>query len=598
MPIAERFGWTLLVSCVVGVLLFLFGDGMPDAWGITLQELATGEKREKVETGSFLAWLREFLSYVTSSFLLEGAWLALKITVLAMGIGLFMGLVLALMRLSGIWPLSATAWFYIWFMRGTPQLLQLVFIFDALPLIGLKFGTFTTAVIGFALNEAAFSGEIIRGGIISVDRNQNIAAKSLGMGPTLTLRRIIMPQALRPILPAMTNDTISMLKLTSIASVIFVNELTFRAQQIVGQNFKFFTVFAAAAVIYLVMTSAISIIQALLERHFSLEKQPLPGSVTSMARFFGFRGPGVPVAAPARYVAVEPSPPDPGAAPERVAGTSDWIELLAEQQRETQEHADEPFVVCTNVHKSYASNHVLRGIDMTVKRGEVVTIMGPSGSGKSTLLRLVNHLEAIDDGEITVDGKYVGYEVVKGKLKPSRDLSRARAEARIGMVFQHFNLFHHFSALENVVESPIRVYGESKQQAHEAARRLLVGVGLGGHLNHLPHRLSGGQQQRVAISRALAISPKLMLFDEPTSALDPELVSEVLAVIRRLAEAGMTLIVVTHEVRFAKEVADRVIFMDEGRIIEEGPPAQVLGNPKEARTRRFLQLVEREEGTF
>ena len=600
MSFAERFGWTLLVSCALGVLLILIGNGIPDAWGITLQELAQGEKREKAETGSFLAWLREFLGYVTSSFLLEGAWLAIKITVLAMAIGLFLGLLLALMRLSGIWPLSVTAWFYIWFMRGTPQLLQLVFIFDALPLIGLRFDPFTTAVIGFALNEAAFSGEIIRGGIISVDRNQSIAAKSLGMGPTLTLRRIIMPQALRPILPAITNDTISMLKLTSIASVIFVNELTFRAQQIVGQNFKFFTVFAAAAVIYLVMTSAISIVQAILERRFSLEKEPLPGigSANALGRFFGFRRMETPVAAPARYAPAEPSPPEPAAVPEQVADTSDWIELLAEQQRETREHKDEPFVVCTDVHKSYGPNHVLRGIDMTVKRGEVVTIMGPSGSGKSTLLRMVNHLEAMDDGEITVDGKYVGYEVVKGKLKPSRDLSRARAEARIGMVFQHFNLFHHFSALENVIEAPTHVYGVNKQEAHETARRLLIGVGLGGHLDHLPHRLSGGQQQRVAISRALAISPKLMLFDEPTSALDPELVSEVLAVIRRLAEAGMTLIVVTHEVRFAKEVADRVIFMDEGRIVEEGPPEQVLGNPKEARTRRFLQLVEREKGTF
>ena len=600
MPLAERFAWTLLVSCVLGVLLILIGDGIPDAWGITLQELAQGEKREQAETGTFLAWLREFLGYVTSSFLLEGAWLAVKITVLAMAIGLFLGLVLALMRLSGIWPLSATAWFYIWFMRGTPQLLQLVFIFDALPLIGLRFDTFTTAVIGFALNEAAFSGEIIRGGIISVDRNQNIAAKSLGMGPTLTLRRIIMPQALRPILPAITNDTISMLKLTSIASVIFVNELTFRAQQIVGQNFKFFTVFAAAAVIYLVMTSAISIVQAILERRFSLEKEPLqvPGSVNALGRFFGFRGMEKPVFRPQPQAPAEPSPPEPPTVREQVADTSDWIELLAEQQRETREHKDEPFVVCTDVHKSYGPNHVLRGIDLTVKRGEVVTIMGPSGSGKSTLLRMVNHLEAIDDGEITVDGKYVGYEIVKGELKPSRDLSRARAEARIGMVFQHFNLFHHFSALENVMEAPTHVYGVSKQQAEETARRLLVGVGLGGHLDHLPHRLSGGQQQRVAISRALAISPRLMLFDEPTSALDPELVSEVLAVIRRLAEAGMTLIVVTHEVRFAKEVADRVIFMDEGRIVEEGPPSQVLGNPKEARTRRFLQLVEREEGTF
>ena len=216
---------------------------------------------------------------------------------------------------------------------------------------------------------------------------------------------------------------------------------------------------------------------------------------------------------------------------------------------------------------------MLRGIDMTVKRGEVVTIMGPSGSGKSTLLRMVNHLEAIDDGEITVDGKYVGYEIVKGQLKPSRDLSKrpGRGPDRHGLpALQPFPPL--LGARERHGGADARLRRE-QAAAEETARRLLVGVGLGGHLDHLPHRLSGGQQQRVAISRALAISPRLMLFDEPTSALDPELVSEVLAVIRRLAEAGMTLIVVTHEVRFAKEVADRVIFMDEGRIVEEGPPA-------------------------
>ena len=249
-----RAGRTLLLAFGLVVLLSLVDGDFGRAWGISLEELASGGKREQADTGTFLAWFDEFLSYTTSKFLIEGAIVAIEITVVSMVIGLFLGLILALMRLSGIWPLSALAWFYTWFMRGTPQLLQLVFIYDALPLVGLRFDTFTTAVIGFALNEAAFSGEIIRGGIISVERSQRIAAASLGMGPVLTLRRIIMPQALRAILPAITNDTISMLKLTSIASVIFVNELTFRAQQIVGQNFKFFTVFAAAAVIYLVMT--------------------------------------------------------------------------------------------------------------------------------------------------------------------------------------------------------------------------------------------------------------------------------------------------------------------------------------------------------
>ncbi len=218
--------------------------------------------------------------------------------------------------------------------------------------------------------------------------------------------------------------------------------------------------------------------------------------------------------------------------------------------------------------------------------------MGPSGSGKSTLLRLVNHLEPLDWGEITVDGKHVGYtRAPGGGLRPSGNLAKARADARIGMVFQHFNLFEHLTALENLIEAPIRVYGQKTDRARAIALRLLAGVGLADHMDHLPHRLSGGQQQRVAIARALAVSPRLMLFDEPTSALDPELVGEVLGVIRGLAEAGMTMIIVTHEVRFAREVADRIVFMDEGVIVEQGPPEQVLDHPAQERTQRFLRMV-------
>jgi polar amino acid transport system permease protein len=272
---------------------------------------------------------------------------------------------------------------------------------------------------------------------------------------------------------------------------------------------------------------------------------------------------------------------------------SSWLDSVV-ARTDSESGRAEPFVVCKGMHKAYGQAEILRGIDLSVNRGEVVAIMGPSGSGKSTLLRLVNHLDTLDDGEITVDGKHVGYTTADGKLRPVRNLAKARAEARIGMVFQHFNLFDHLTALQNVTEAPIRVYGEKPEAARALGELLLAGVGLGRHVDHLPHRLSGGQQQRVAIARALAISPKLMLFDEPTSALDPELVSEVLAVIRRLAEAGMTMIVVTHEVRFAREVADRVIFMDGGRIVEEGLPAEVLGSPRQERTRAFLNLVERE----
>ncbi|HEY8337668.1 MAG TPA: amino acid ABC transporter permease/ATP-binding protein [Tardiphaga sp.] len=511
--------------------------------------------------------LMEMLSYVTSSFLLDGAVTALEIAALAMAGGVILGLILALMRLSTLAPVRGAAWGYIWFMRGTPVILQLVFLYDALPIVGIKLDSFTTAVVGFMLNEAAFCAEIIRGGILSVDRRQSLAAASFGMGPFLTLRRIILPQAMRAILPGMANQTISMIKGTSIASVIFVNELTFRAQQIVGQNFKFFTVFAAAGIVYLIMTSAVAAVQYYLEKNYSPDAERKPRLV----------------AAPAGVASTQPVSP------------TAWMDTLSGSRVEG-DPAEAPFVVCRNVQKSYGSKQILSGLDLTIKRGEVVVLMGSSGSGKSTLLRLVNHLEQLDWGEITVGGEYVGYvRGVGDRIVPKRNLAKARADARIGMVFQHFNLFDHLTALENIIEAPIRVYGEDPEKMRALGMSLLNAVGLTAHADHFPHRLSGGQQQRVAIARALAISPRLMLFDEPTSALDPELVGEVLAVIRRLAEAGMTMMVVTHEVRFAREVADRVVFMDEGRVIEQGPPEEVLDHPKHERTQRFLRMVEQTE---
>jgi polar amino acid transport system permease protein len=532
-------------------------------------------------------WFREFFSYVIEPFLWQGALTAVEISALAMAGGVVLGLGLALMRLSPVGMVRGTAWAYIWFVRGTPQLLQLVFLYDALPSVGIKLDSFTTAVIGFALNEAAFSAEIIRGGILSVNRNQSIAAAAFGMRPFLTLRRIILPQAMRAILPAMGNDTIAVLKGTSVASVIFVNELTFRSQQVVGQNFKFFTVFAATGVIYLMMTSAIAGIQWLLERRFNIElERPTPGT-TALDRMFGRGKLPSPAGSAATRRRVAPAP-----AAMTSAGRQPWLDAISDSGENGADRR--VFVACTDIWKSYGAREVLRGINLSVSRGDVVAIMGPSGSGKSTLLRMINHLERLDKGEVLVDGKHVGYRTVHGVLRPIRDLARARAEARIGMVFQNFNLFDHLTALENVIEAPIRVHGEGAESARQKGMGLLTMVGLAHHAHHLPHRLSGGQQQRVAIARALAISPRLMLFDEPTSALDPELVGEVLAVIRKLAEAGMTMIVVTHEVRFAREVADRVVFMDAGLTVEEGTPEEVIDRPKHERTKRFLRMVERQ----
>jgi polar amino acid transport system ATP-binding protein len=252
---------------------------------------------------------------------------------------------------------------------------------------------------------------------------------------------------------------------------------------------------------------------------------------------------------------------------------------------------DEPLVRAVGVHKSFQANHVLRGIDLQVQRGEVMCLLGPSGSGKTTFLRCINHLEKVSSGELYVDGELVGYRRVGNKLHELKEKEVARKRTEIGMVFQRFNLFPHKSALANVCEAPVHVKRESRSDATERGRTLLERVGLGDKYDAYPAQLSGGQQQRVAIARALAMQPKLMLFDEPTSALDPELVGEVLDVMRGLAADGMTMVVVTHEMGFAREVADEVVFMDGGVVVEAGPPTEVLSNPQHERTREFLGKV-------
>jgi polar amino acid transport system ATP-binding protein len=250
-----------------------------------------------------------------------------------------------------------------------------------------------------------------------------------------------------------------------------------------------------------------------------------------------------------------------------------------------------PMVRAEAVHKSFGRLEVLRGIDLEVAPREVMCLIGPSGSGKSTFLRCINHLEKIDAGRLYVDGELVGYEQRGDKLYELRDRDVCRKRSEIGMVFQRFNLFPHMTALENIVEAPLRVKGESSAVAAQRGRRLLDRVGLADKVDVYPNQLSGGQQQRVAIARALAMEPKLMLFDEPTSALDPELVGEVLDVMRGLAEDGMTMVVVTHEMSFAREAGDTLLFMDAGIIVEAGTPREVLANPQHERTRSFLAHV-------
>ncbi|GAA3980694.1 amino acid ABC transporter ATP-binding protein [Actinomadura viridis] len=253
--------------------------------------------------------------------------------------------------------------------------------------------------------------------------------------------------------------------------------------------------------------------------------------------------------------------------------------------------AGDLMVRAENIHKSFGRLEVLKGIDLEVRPGEVMCVIGPSGSGKSTFLRCINHLEKIDGGRLWVAGHLVGYREKNGKLYELRDREVSAQRREIGMVFQRFNLFPHMTTLENIMEAPVRVKREPKAQVRERALKLMDRVGLADKVDSYPAQLSGGQQQRVAIARALAMEPKLMLFDEPTSALDPELVGEVLEVMKQLALDGMTMVVVTHEIGFAREVGDSLVFMDGGVVVEKGPPREVLANPQHPRTQDFLSKV-------
>ncbi|MFF5791956.1 amino acid ABC transporter ATP-binding protein [Paeniglutamicibacter sp. NPDC012692] len=258
---------------------------------------------------------------------------------------------------------------------------------------------------------------------------------------------------------------------------------------------------------------------------------------------------------------------------------------------ETTRADEEPMIKADRIHKNYGRLEVLKGIDLQVDRGEVVCLIGPSGSGKSTLLRCMNHLESIEGGRMWVDGKVMGYDIKGTKLHEQPHAKICRSRTEIGMVFQHFNLFPHMTVLENLIEAPRLVLKEKRSESTARALKLLESVGLSDKAGAYPRQLSGGQQQRVAIARALCMRPKVMLFDEPTSALDPELVGEVLKVMKDLAATGMTMVVVTHEMNFARDVADRVVFMADGHIVEQGPAGEVIGNPQHERTRAFLASV-------
>jgi polar amino acid transport system permease protein len=527
-----------------------------------------------------------FVHYLSLPYLIEGIWFTVMVTALGLAGGLIVGLVLAAMQLSRFWMLAVFARGYTVIFRGTPLILQMVFAYDALPQIGLKLSAVGAAGLALAANEAPFIAEMLRAGVLGVDRGQVLAGQALGMTPALLMRRIIAPQAIRTMIPAFGNETVSALKNSSLASVISVQELTLRSTQLASSTFDFFSIFFASGLIYLVLTTAVSVIQLFVERALDLDRATPQGR---LAIFLPWRR--VDLSTKLRLAEQAPTapaeaPPDLSVPPPRAASRVDRAKHAAMVAR------NNVAVEVIDLRKKYDAQTVLDGLDLTVRVGEVVALMGPSGSGKSTLLRCINHLENWDSGMVRVGGRRLGHRDDGRPLSP-REIANERASVGVGMVFQQFNLFSHLTARENVA-GPLRwVHGMTRVDADRRARELLERVGLGHRADALPRHLSGGQQQRVAIARALAPNPSVLLLDEPTSALDPELVNEVLEVIRRLAiDDGLTMIISTHQIRFADDVADRVAFLSGGSILEEGPAHEVLTNPRHPVTARFLSLME------
>ena len=528
-----------------------------------------------------------FLHYLSLPYLLEGIEVTLQVTALGLLGGLILGLVLAAMQLSRFAVLAGLARGYSVIFRGTPLILQMVFAYDALPHVGIKLPAVLAAGLALAANEAPFISEILRAGVLGVDRGQVLAGQALGMTPGVLMSRVIAPQAIRVMIPAFGAETVSALKNSSLASVIAVQELTLRSTQLASSTFDFFSIFFASGLIYLCLTGAIAVIQLIVEAWLDLDRKSSQARLIRLLPWYRFQPLDEPIDENSEEKIV-----DAGVA--ELPTPTPKFEFVDHAKRAEMLSRNNLAVSVHGLHKRYEKNVVLDRVDLWVRVGEVIALLGPSGSGKSTLLRCINHLEAWDAGTIMVGGRRLGFTEAGRPLSP-RLLANERAEVGVGMVFQQFNLFSHLTAKENIA-GPLRwVHRWSRADADRRASELLERVGLGKRADALPRHLSGGQQQRVAIARAIAPNPSVLLLDEPTSALDPELVNEVLEVIRRLViEDGLTMIIATHQLRFAEEVADRVVLLSGGVIVEEGPSRDVLTNPKTVVAQRFLNAIAEE----
>ncbi|PRE68590.1 ABC transporter ATP-binding protein [Burkholderia multivorans] len=526
-----------------------------------------------------------FAEWFLSPPVLSGLARTLVLTLLGAVFGFALGALVAFARLSRSRLLSASAWTFVWLFRSIPLIVLLLILnnlgylyehvrlgvpftdivwFDA-PTTDL-ISPFAAAVLGLTLNHAAFSAEVIRGGILSVDQGQLEAAAALGLPHGRQTARIVLPQAMRAILPTAFNDLIVLAKGTSMVYVLAMPELFYTVQVIYRRNLEVIPLLMVATVWYLIILTVLSAIQVQVERHYARGalRNPPPSALTFVLARAG---------ALWRRVVARRGMPAAGAGDDAV---------VPQPGGEVTVH---------RVSKRFGTQRVLDDVSFVAPRGSVTVIVGPSGSGKSTLLRTINHLERVDDGIIDIDGELIGYRRDGDVLHELKERDVLKRRSAVGMVFQTFNLFPHLTVLENLIEAPLALGAATREAAERTARALLARVGLADKADAYPRQLSGGQQQRVAIARALALRPKVLLFDEPTSALDPELVNEVLDVIKELARSGTTLVIVTHEIGFAREVADNVLFMERGRIVEAGPPAVVLDAPAHPRTRAFLSHV-------
>ena len=522
-----------------------------------------------------------FAQYFTSEPVLVGLGRTLLLTVLGSILGFVLGGVLAFARVSKSKLLSGLAYSYVWLLRSIPLLVLLLvlnnlgYLYPTID-IGIPFtniiwaqftttdvlGVFPVAVIGLSLNQAAFSSEIIRGGILSVDAGQREAAAALGLPRSREAFRIVLPQAMRAILPSGFNEIIGLAKATSIVYVLALPELFYTVQVIYRRNLEVIPLLMVATIWYLIILTILSVVQFGVERIFA-RGSTRDSAVSLFDKWTTRAKPSVAGVAAARK-------------PLSFAGTG---------------RRDVGAVNIEGVSKRFGDFTALDNVSLRIKPGEVTAILGPSGAGKSTLLRTINHLERADSGIVCIDGELIGYERRGDLLLELQEGQVRQRRLAVGIVFQSFNLFPHLTVLENIIEAPVAVQGVPRAEAETLARDLLARVGLGEKEGAYPRHLSGGQQQRVAIARALALKPKVLLFDEPTSALDPELVGEVLDTIKELASSGTTMVIVTHEVGFAREVADTIVFMEAGRVLEVGSPEQVFNAPVHSRTGEFLAKV-------